>query len=64
MPLAAFMTSAALGDLIYAAALAADGAALLPDGSWGLGMLMPMLLPVAGYLLWRRLHARRVASAP
>lgn len=56
MPLAAFVTSVALGDAIYAGALAADGAALLPEGTWGTGLILPMLLPVVGYLVWRRLH--------
>lgn len=65
MPLAAFLGSAALGDLIYAAALAADGAALLPEGTWGVGLILPMLLPVAGYLAWRKVSAGRVPrSAP
>lgn len=62
MPLPAFISSVALGDLIYAAALAADGAALLPEGSWGVGLVLPMLLPVLGYLAWRRVQARRVAA--
>ena len=57
MPLAAFASSAALGDAIYAAALAANGAALLPDGLWGVGLAGPMLVPVLGYLAFRKLHA-------
>ena len=56
MPLAAFASSAALGDAIYAAALAANGAALLPDGLWGVGLAGPMLVPVLGYLAFRKLH--------
>ena len=60
MPLSAFVGSVAIGDAIYAAALSADGAALLPEGGWGIGLLLPMLLPVAGYLLWRKLVAARV----
>jgi uncharacterized membrane protein YdjX (TVP38/TMEM64 family) len=59
MPLSAFVGSVAIGDAIYAAALAADGAALLPEGTWGIGLLLPMLLPVAGYLAWRRLMVGR-----
>jgi uncharacterized membrane protein YdjX (TVP38/TMEM64 family) len=61
MPLSAFLSSALLGDLIYAAALAADGAALLPDGAWVTGLLLPMLLPVVGYLAWRKWMARAPA---
>jgi uncharacterized membrane protein YdjX (TVP38/TMEM64 family) len=60
MPVSAFLSSALLGDLIYAAALAADGAALLPEGTWGIGLILPMLLPVAGYLAWRRSAAPSV----
>jgi len=63
IPLAAFVSSAALGDAIYAAVLAADGAALLPDGTWGAGLALPMMLPVLGYLAWRRLHTRRHTKA-
>lgn len=55
MPLSAFVGSVAIGDAIYAAALAADGAALLPEGTWGVGLILPMLLPVVGYLAWRKL---------
>jgi uncharacterized membrane protein YdjX (TVP38/TMEM64 family) len=58
MPLSAFVGSVAIGDATYAAALAADGAALLPEGSWGIGLLLPMLLPVVGYLAWRKLVLR------
>ena len=54
MPLSAFLTSVAIGDAIYAGALAADGAALLPQDAWGVGLILPMLLPVIGYLAWRK----------
>jgi uncharacterized membrane protein YdjX (TVP38/TMEM64 family) len=60
MPLSAFVGSVAIGDAIYASALAADGAALMPDGGWGVGLILPMLLPVVGYLLWRRRAPRAV----
>ena len=57
MSLAAFISSAALGDAIYAGALVANGAALLPDGLWGMGLMLPLLVPVIGYLAFRKLHA-------
>ena len=57
MPLAAFASSAALGDVIYAAALVANGAALLPEGMWAVGLAGPMLVPVLGYLAFRKFHA-------
>lgn len=57
MPISAFASSALLGDAIYAAALAANGATWLPDGMWGVGLAGPMLVPVIGYLAFRRFHA-------
>ena len=45
----------ALGNAFYAAAMAANGAALLPEGFSGPGLIVPMLVPVLGYVLWRRL---------
>jgi hypothetical protein len=57
MPLAPFAISAALGDAAYAAAMAANGAALLPEGLAGPGLIAPMLLPVIGYFAWRKLRA-------
>ena len=57
MPLAAFASSAAFGNAIYAGALAANGAMLLPDGMWGVGLAVPLLVPVLGYLAFRKLHA-------
>lgn len=60
MPLVPFAISAALGDAVYAAAMAGNGAALLPEGLAGPGLIAPMLLPVVGYFAWRKLRA----SAP
>jgi membrane protein DedA with SNARE-associated domain len=55
MPLRWFLASAGLGNALYAGALAANGAALLPQGMAGPGLILPMALPVGAYLLWRRL---------
>lgn len=55
MSLFRFLTVAVAGDSIYAAVLAANGVTLIPDGLFGLGLVVPMLLPVAGWLAWRYL---------
>lgn len=49
-----FVLACAAGNAVYAAALALNGAQLLPTAPLGLGLLLPMLLPVAGWLIWRR----------
>lgn len=59
MPLRSFLAVAAAGNLVYAAALAGNGAALLPEALAGPGLLLPMLLPVAAWLLWRRFATDR-----
>jgi uncharacterized membrane protein YdjX (TVP38/TMEM64 family) len=54
-----FLVTGALGNAIYAAAMAADGAALLPQGVLGPGLILPMLLPVVAYVGWKRWAVRR-----
>ncbi len=53
MPLGRFLAICAAGNLIYAGALAGNGAALIPDSALGIGLLVPMALPVLGWLVWR-----------
>ena len=56
-PLAIFLLACGAGNLIYAAALALNGAELLTGGGVrGPGLVLPMLLPVAAWLLWRATH--------
>jgi uncharacterized membrane protein YdjX (TVP38/TMEM64 family) len=55
-----FCVAAAAGNALYAAALAGNGAALLPQSLAGPGLILPMLLPVVAWLLWR--HYRRSAE--
>jgi len=43
----------AAGNLVYAGILAADGAALLAADWTGPGIILPLLVPVAGWALWR-----------
>ena len=59
MPLAHFAASAALGNAVYAGALAGNGAALLPQGLAGPGLILPMALPVVAYAVWRALARKR-----
>jgi membrane protein DedA with SNARE-associated domain len=53
-----YSASVALGNAVYAAAMAGNGAALLPDGLAGPGLIAPMAVPVLGYALWRWLARR------
>jgi membrane protein DedA with SNARE-associated domain len=55
---ARFFVAGALGNLCYAGALAADGAALLPRGIVGPGLIVPMLLPVFAFWMWKKLTSR------
>jgi uncharacterized membrane protein YdjX (TVP38/TMEM64 family) len=51
--LAPFLGACAAGNAIYAAVLAGNGAALLPDRLIGPGLALPMALPVIAWLIWR-----------
>lgn len=59
MPLRPFFGISAAGSGLYALALAGNGAALLPDALLGPGLVIPMALPVGGWLVWRWLARRR-----
>lgn len=54
-----FAAASAAGNALYAAAMAGNGAALLPDGLVGVGLLAPMGVPVAAWLAWRWRRGRR-----
>lgn len=54
MGLSTFLAVTITGNGIYACALAGNGAALLPDALIGPGLVLPMLLPVMAWLIWRR----------
>ena len=65
VPALAFALTAAAGNLVYALVLAGTGAALLPESILGPGLLIPMLLPAAAWLIWRWLAWRaRAPAAP
>lgn len=58
MRLSHFLAVSAAGNGLYALALAGNGAALLPDALLGPGLVLPMALPVAAWLLWRWLSRK------
>lgn len=58
-----FLLASGAGNLIYAAALALNGAQLLPGDTTGAGLVLPMLLPVAAWLVWRKIRRSRHQGA-
>lgn len=59
-----FALASLLGNVLYAGAMAANGAALLPDGLAGPGLVLPMIVPVAAWLFWRARRRTRAADKP
>jgi uncharacterized membrane protein YdjX (TVP38/TMEM64 family) len=51
-----FLLACGAGNVLYAGVLALNGSQLMPQAPTGVGLLLPMLLPVAGWLIWRRLR--------
>ena len=58
MPPGRFAAACAAGNVVYAGALAGNGAALLPAALLGPGLAIAMLLPVLTWFAWRALGAR------
>lgn len=50
-----FLLACGSGNAIYAGALALNGSQLMPDAPLSIGLLLPMLLPVAAWLIWRKI---------
>jgi uncharacterized membrane protein YdjX (TVP38/TMEM64 family) len=46
------IAACAAGNAVYAGVLAADGAALLAPDWKGPGIILPLIVPVAGWLIW------------
>lgn len=63
LPPARVALAGTLGNALYAAALAGDGAAWLPEGLAGPGLILPMLLPVLAYGLWYKFGRHRTGRA-
>ncbi len=48
-----FLFISVFANGVFAAALAGNGAALIPGNLFGPGLILPMLLPVIGWLIWQ-----------
>ncbi len=59
MPALRFFMACSAGNLVYAIVLAGNGAALVPNALAGPGLVVPMLLPVAAWLVWRQWAKRQ-----
>jgi uncharacterized membrane protein YdjX (TVP38/TMEM64 family) len=53
-----FLLACGVGNVVYAGALALNGAELIPVEPWGVGLVLPMLLPVTAWFAWRALRHR------
>lgn len=58
-----FFVVVLLGNGLYALVLAGNGAALLPDSITGVGLIVPMLLPLLTWSVWRLIAGRRGSNA-
>ena len=59
MPVLPYFSVCAAGNAIYAAVLAGNGAAFIPDAIAGPGLVVPMLLPVLAWFIWRQVAKRQ-----
>jgi uncharacterized membrane protein YdjX (TVP38/TMEM64 family) len=64
LPLPRFFLASAVGNAAYAAALSASAAALVPAGLVGPALVVPMLVPIAAWLGWKAVAARRPVAEP
>jgi uncharacterized membrane protein YdjX (TVP38/TMEM64 family) len=62
IPFMHMLAACAVGNVIYAGILAADGAALLAADWTGPGIILPLLVPVIGWGLWRWAGKRAATS--
>ena len=53
-----FVLACGVGNAIYAMTLTVSGAELMPSGWLGPGLAVPLLLPVAGWVIWRAARKR------
>ncbi len=64
MAVVPYLLACAAGNLLYGLVLAANGATFIPDAWVGPGLVVPMLLPVAAWLVWRQLVNRKTSPEP
>jgi len=57
-----YLSACAAGNTLYALVLAANGATFIPQAWVGPGLVVPMLLPVATWLTWRKLAGQNQSS--
>jgi len=57
-----YLSACAAGNTLYALVLAANGATFIPQAWVGPGLVVPMLLPVATWLAWRKLAGQNQSS--
>ncbi|NOX68279.1 MAG: VTT domain-containing protein [Gammaproteobacteria bacterium] len=57
-----YLAACAAGNALYALVLAANGATFIPQAWVGPGLVVPMLLPVAAWLIWRKLVGQNRSS--
>jgi len=48
-----FMFISTFANAVFAAVLTGNGATFFPDNSIGIGLLLPMILPVTAWLVWQ-----------
>jgi uncharacterized membrane protein YdjX (TVP38/TMEM64 family) len=63
LPFWPFAACVVAGNAVYAGALAANGAALLPTAWAGAGLVLPMAVPAIGWLIWRSRRERTQRAA-
>ncbi len=61
VPFSTFVIASVAGNAVFAFVLAASGAALMSESWAGVGLAVPMALPVLGFLVLRRLRKREQA---
>ena len=59
-----FLAACGAGNLVYASALALNGAELVPGAPIGPGLLLPMLLPAVAWLAWQRRRKNHPTGGP
>jgi uncharacterized membrane protein YdjX (TVP38/TMEM64 family) len=62
LPFHGFVVASSLGNAVYSLALCASAVLWLPNGLAGPGLVVPLLLPVAGWLWWQTKHQEQTGG--